>query len=457
MYRILLVCFVWVIVINIGSSQVERRDVAFCDGSSQTSVGWNGLKGWLVTRWSYRDLIDQNYTVDNGVNALATYINGEINHWNGTNVFGIAHGYGGLALRQAQFSNPNISAMILNGVPNQGSQMVYHLTRQDNNGFTEIEKLIKKIEEVTKANNCEGCNGLNQWKDWAKEFKDGASSLGQMSNRNDYFEDTPYPTVPFIVMYGLLDRNIYGNFTTGFMDSNGSSTGTPVLKGCFEEQIRDAQKKYNHRNQIATIRNVSNFITNLLSSIGTALKEIKDLNPGAFFNYASSMLKNATEAHIKDIELNFENNIEITRMLRCRLAHQVFEAEWFFLMGPGDVEENTVSVIVDDSFDDVGLFLCQNDCWANYPFDRWNRDMCMMDCANNFGPTYGTKTFYTFIPEPSDGLFTQSEMQLSGSVAEIIMPGVDHFGETRVSEVYDIFNNQIFAGAYGAAFQVPLK
>ncbi len=435
-----------------------KRDVAFCHGTGATSLGWNQLDAWLSTNWNYSNIINGSYSTLNGIDGVASFIDHRIIDRNASNVLGIAHGFGGLGLRQAQLGNPAISAMVLNGVPNQGSRMIYELSSPGGGEESNIKKLIKDIQAITGANNCPGCDGLSNWNTWATAFEKNTASWIQMGTNEDFFVDYGAPTVPYIVMYGLINPNSYGHFTTSFMDSRTGSSSN-ILRDCYDQQIKDAEKKLKFDIQKSTLKSVSNWFAGLLSAVGEFVKSSGESpNPASILKYASDIIKTSTERIISQLEIQFNEEKETARILRCRLAHQVLEANWFLLMGPGDIEEITVEVI--DEIDYFGLQQCNYGCDLTYQNDPASLFICYTDCNNYYVGGSTTISFYTFIPEPSDGLFRQSEMQLPGGMqvgGDIVLSGVDHFGETLPQNVHTVFSDQIFSGSLGAAFAVPPK
>lgn len=441
--------------------------IMFCDGNfNTTSLGWVHMtypmiaKNYNFAEYFWVDPFQYQNSLVQGVPQLVNFLDETLeNTQAATDVLGIAHCIGGIGLRLAQQRNPNITGMVLNGVPNSGSKMMWNLTyKTPNSGKTEVQKLLDDLLRITKADNCDKCDVIGAFAGWVKQFSDGAPHLNYAahphSNRN--YGD---PTQPYINMYGLIQPNDFG--IVRMLDSQGGGRG--ILERCQDERKAIERASDAHEGRKATIKSVTNWWTTALNATAGAIKIVKGDLSGAsdLIKAFSTAIKGSSEEIIRKIDKEFKDNQEMARRLRCIMAQQLLEAEWLIMMsGDYDSEEGEVIEFGDDN---EGYYDCLWDCEQRYSNDD-TRDIfiCISDCYQdyiNIG-IVTLKTFITFTPEPSDGLYTQSEMRLpSGQQRgdDIIFHGVDHFQETTSDEVHNVFFNQIFTGAqpYGPEFFVP--
>ena len=126
------------------SQSNSPRYIMFCDGNyNTTSLGWSDMILKMSATVPTTNLPLFNYhdytwvdpflyqsALVKGIPDLDLFLDNSIISANATNVLGIGHCVGGLGLRLTQQRNPNVSAMILNGVPNIGSSMLFNLTYQ---------------------------------------------------------------------------------------------------------------------------------------------------------------------------------------------------------------------------------------------------------------------------------------------------------------------------------------
>ena len=442
----------------------STKYIMFCDGSrNTTSLGWdnlilgmsannsNGQRRYNYHPYTWVDPYQYQFTLPHGIPQVGVFLDESIINANATDVLGIAHCIGGLGLRLAQQRNPNITGMVLNGVPNSGSKMLHYLTLKDpGSGKTAAEKLLEDILRVTKADNCDKCDVIGAFAGWVKQFSDGAPHLSYAASLES---EANYgtPTQPYIIMYGLLHPSEFS--FVGMLDSQGGDRG--ILRRCQDERKAIERATDIHKNSIETIKSVTNWWTTVLNATSGAIKiKAGDVSGASdLIKTFSALIKGSAEEVINRITKDFEKDQEMARRLRCIMAQQLLEAEWLIMMS-GDVKLNEVFA---QDIDEHTLHRCLSNCGGTP--NEWE---CMDNCYTQ-AYLYGNSVrniYMTFIPEPNDGLYTQSEMQLASGQqrgSDIIFPGVNHFQETTANSVHITFYDQIFTGAqpYGPEFFVP--
>jgi hypothetical protein len=458
--KFMIVTLVTVICIgDVVGQNNEPRYIMFCDGSvTATSLGWRPFRDRMdAAGYNYHfspwiNVFHYDDALEQGVPALSEYLNNRIIDGNASNVFGISHCIGGLGLRLTQNVNSEISAMVLNGVPNQGSKMMTNLTRAAGSQPSAVERMVQGVEELTKADNCQDCGATKRFSDWVTLFRQDNSFLRYAADEG--FADYGIPSAPYIIMYGLIPVS---DFSVARMLDSALPNNLSIYSQCQEERRRLEIQFDNHKKQLETVRSTNNWLTILLSGAAGVFKLLKDKpDIGDALKAISDAVKASAAERMRVIERNFANDQETARRLRCILAQQLLEAEWLLLMS-GDLQEIEEEVIEIDYY---GYYQCLYAC-ENDPQYQIGNDIfiCIGDCYTDFinnGNTV-TYTYYVYTPEPSDGLYTQSEMTLDGGPKrgeDIIFQNVDHFQETNPNVIRDLFFNQIYTGAYGPEFVV---
>ncbi len=127
----------------------QQRDVLWIGGLTPSHSMFRWSKDLFAHDYEINTLLSGvNYYPEQGVESVVSALYPLVS--NGSDVLGVAHDYSGIILRKLQLEHPNISAMILNGVPNKGSHVIEKAT--DNEGdlsnFTTMEELISGINDM---------------------------------------------------------------------------------------------------------------------------------------------------------------------------------------------------------------------------------------------------------------------------------------------------------------------
>ncbi len=457
--------FIILLVLSIGTTingQVQPRDMVWCNGTSQTSDGWGHFRvGMETLGFQFENLLDNQWpnSWGQGVLSGADYIDYRINLRSGNNVLGIGHGFGGIALRYSQHLNSEISAMVLSGVPNQGSFAIDLITSFTPSGVSKVSKMIQKVEAIKLGDNCQHCNVTGLFKTWINTMEDGASYIGDLSYDSDIIYDINQPgnlpTVPYIVIYGTVE-----DFSlTRMLDSKHSVGDEDHLVKCLENRIRDETKNLDNKILQSTIRKTNGFFANVLAFAGSVISSAGPTgpNPGALLSAVDNYIKQETNRIIQDIQDQQEIEEEISRMLRCQLANQLQEAEWMLMMLDGTFHETDIFV---DMTTQEDIELCMLDCEVEFPNDPNSIHHCQNWCTQHL--VIGQYvTVSIFVAELTNGLLAESEQKLPGSnlVAEIHLPNTNHFQLCMAAHAVLVaeFKDNIFSGSLGAAFMVPIN
>lgn len=434
----------------ISKAQQNSRNTVWVDGSTQTSHGWFDFKYDLKQRtdFEFEDLIDINFlnAIGQGTAFSANYIDGRIG--NEQNVLGVGHGFGGIALRYAQNQNSGISAMILSGVPNQGSRTLRHTTKTVTGGKTRAQWVIEQIEGLKAGNNCQDCNVTGIFKNWVDALKAGESFLSELTPDSDIIKDINktenLPSVPYIVLFGVVD-----NFSlTRMMDTKTSFSDGDNLVRCYQARIREEKKRVSDQELRNTIENVTGFYANTLNFMADIIESVT--NPLNIISAVGNFIQSQSASIVQSLEKKANIDAEFARILRCELANKTLEAEWLLLSHNYNYEVEEVQVLNPQLYDE-----CLLHCGIRDAQGLINLMECHQYCI---GASSQTTVVTAYKVEPTDGLLSESEQKLPGAnlQAEIKLPNTNHFQETLHSQavVVEAFED-IFMGNYGAAFMVP--
>lgn len=432
------------------NAQQNTRNTVWVNGSSQTSHGWIDLRYDLEQRsgFDFDNLMDNNFMniIGQGTIISAEYIDGRIG--NEQNVLGVGHGFGGIALRYAQNQNSGISAMILCGVPNQGSFALDKATNQSAGGKSRAQLVVEKIEALKAGNNCQECNVTGIFKSWVDEIKAGEIFLEELSPDSDIIKDINkaenLPSVPYIVLYGVVD-----NFSlTRMMDTRTSLSDGDHLVQCYEARIREEKKRVSDQAVRNMIESVTGFYAGTLKFIGELVKSVA--NPGQIISAIGNYIGSTSSNILQSLENKEKVEAEFARILRCELANKVLEAEWLLFTNNYTYEDVEVEIHNPQLYDECLLHCDIRDAQGLLLLSE-----CVQYCL---ATSTQTVIINALKIEPTDGLLKESEQKLPGAnlQAEIKLPNTNHFQESLHSQavVVEAFED-IFMGNYGAAFIVP--
>lgn len=440
------------------SPAAAQRNTIWVDGSSQTSRGWGSLKqsmGWRGYEFNdLKETSSQYAAMVGGALSLSDYIGGRIDMHQAENVLGIAHGFGGISLRYAQHENPGIEAMILCGVPNQGSAAMRYATVSSDDQ-TALLQMVEATESIIGGDNCRDCGLVNLFKGWAESLE--RDFLSDVNDDSDVIaninQEGMLPTVPYLVLYGTVNDFALSRM----LDSRSWLDDEPRLSKCYSDRIEEERKRLNTNAINALIRNNGNFFANALRYIGSVVLAAANPTPDMIASGLATLISGERDAIIQSIQSELESELELARMLRCQLSVQVLEAQWHLAMLDGDFEATGQFWVNTATQQDIEE--CIEDCDLEFPqdIDPNSHHHCLTYCNHHLSGSW--TPLYTFTAEGTNGLLRASEQQLDGpflASPAIHLPNTNHFqqtygGHTVLVEAFE----SIFQGNMGAAFIVP--
>lgn len=435
----------------------QERETLWLSGMSSTSNSWGPFQDFYKglspfntgPTYQFNDLNTALYNPGNGsdaaVSATQQMIQGE------QDVLGIAHDYGGVVLRKLQLQAPEISAMILVGVPNNGSRGIELMIDGTNGDLSSAQKLVDQIQEFREVNDCEFCDVADSFERWIQDVNgNNVEAFSELKQNPEhptvtFLKNNP-PTRPTAILWGNIDEDFQ-------ISSMMSSVAFPASQEDFvTECVEDARRRARALAKGGEQKNVVGSVFGFLGKIGKEVANIIKSSDGSLVGGIINIVGAAGSALFGEIEDNTERDTELARILRCQLADQMLEGQWEAMLLEGEegiiLEEVPLSDITE-------LERCVRDCevrqaWGELPDD--------LDCENDYcaglpdTPELGT----VFVATPHDGLLTKHEQTIDGIEPTFEMKGVNHFQEVEqgVAEVRNTFE-PLFNGEYGEAFRLP--
>ena len=427
-----------------------QRNTVWIRGTSINSNGWSEMKGEMTARgFQFNDLMDSSFDPTLGVVGAADQVETMIG--NSNNVLGIAHDYGGIVLRDLQLQDPGISAMILDGVPNQGSSGILGAIQNDGPAsLSRAQKLIEAVNLIRQGDDCNNCGFVAAFQSWVNEMEGAEDFLDDVQAGspiiNELNAPQNMPTVPYAVLWGSVEQLSL----TKLLSSRAFPSDTDYFTRCFTETLNRERQEAKEAFIRATISNTQGFFGNVLKFIGVLVTENV---PGAtIIGGIGKFLVDTRNDILNEIAEVKKRDEELARILRCELSNQVLAAEWqLLLMANSALEEIEVEVSVNTE----EYWDCIDECGLDMAWGDWDSNLtCEEACEDLLGTT--TEMVTVFVADPNDGLLTKSEQQLEGAAGVFHLVETNHFQETsRSKPVVNDALVDLFEGGAGAAFIIP--
>ncbi len=442
------------------------RNTLWLDGLSTTSKGWDETPRDLKNIYDY-DLLNiislgelprSVYQPELGTFDAADELASHLGEYE--NVLGIGHDFGGLVLRGMADGTNNLSAIVLCGVPNQGSrgiEMAIKPTGPD--GVTEVQDIIDGIETMTDGYECENsCGIISLFSSWTDELKDNEDIFSEMLPGDVPGGDVIYtlnqeanlPQIPHAVFWGSVEEFSITSFLNSLyspLDNVDQITQCYVDNlNAWKEEINDERREERWDAVFGLFNDIKGGIRDLF--------EGEEIDPWSVIDsFAEGLIGGVKDwLNTKD---KFDDEME--RGFRCETANQLLAINWQLnLMEAGSVETDEVIVGWDYSTN------CPEDCAQTVGYGDWTAyRQCILDCRNNAdqSPVYQT----VYITEENDGLLNKNEQLLAGEDFEYHLFETDHFKETNLRHkpaehlgplLPQAFED-LFDGSESAAFHVP--
>jgi hypothetical protein len=442
----------------ITSVSSQTRSTIWLDGATNTtSHGWAGVPNQFLLGYDFENLnmtnTDPNaeYDLNLGVFGAASQIEPQLDGHD--NVLGIAHDMGGLVLRDLANKDNSLSAMILNGVPNQGSAAINFATEAQVGDKTRAQLMIDGVQNITAGDDCQDCELVEAFQTWIDEIAENSNVFDQMARGsveiNTLNANPPPENVPFAILWGSVEElSISTLMSSWYFPGTGDADH---YTKCYTERLAKAKKDANTDFIISTIDNVIHFYGDYLEYIGAI--DIEE--PFSIIAALGDFIKDAKDRITGQIEDVRERDQELAKILRCEVANQIMAIEWELALGEfGSVVTEEVEISPDIAY-------CEAQCWSQFEGTTPTHAQfgaCVYDCMNSDDTPVITETVY--VGSASDGLLLEYEQKLDGAVAEYHLYEHNHFQETKLSSTSSVGTlnhalDELFSGSAGPAFTIP--
>ena len=438
-----------VVILQAGAASAQRNTL-WMRGVSQNSNGWNASKDHLGGLGYYFDnlIFSDVYEPGLGVEGAADVLAGTFGDHD--DLLGIAHDYGGLVLRDLQLKDDNISAMVLVGVPNQGSSAIDFTTIVDpNSNGTRAQKLLDAIQDFKKGDNCKDCDFTEAFDSWVNGLYGGRNYLKDAQTESSVVShlNENMPTVPYVVMWGSVkDFSI-----TRLLSSSAFPSDGDFYSKCYAREFEEARQSANDAFILSTIRNSTGLLGSVMNFIGAIAP---GLSTGEWISRIGNFINAQRQNFINQIQAVQERDNRLAELLRCEFANQLLAAEWqLAMLENSSLEESQVTIFIPSEYDN-----CILECNTDIAMGDWHLNMtCEEFCVELTDDE--TMTVTLLVSEDNDGLLTKSEQQLDGATKTYHLEETNHFQESRTDVkqvVLDAFED-LFQGGAGDAFRVPIQ
>jgi hypothetical protein len=193
------------------------------------------------------------------------------------------------------------------------------------------------------------------------------------------------------------------------------------------------------------IDNIFKVVTDLIEAAAGNETSTNQLEVAGAINDYISGQRDLILDRIKEID---ELNKEAARILRCDYANSLIQIRWNEYLTNGYQGE-----LIETTILDPGLTACVEDCQDRKEFDPLFTENCVEWCGYEGNETI---TVYSYEFNGHDWVYTVGEQELHSDmqVGESIIIRANHFQEV-IPEFINPHLQDIFDGAYGAAFEVP--
>jgi pimeloyl-ACP methyl ester carboxylesterase len=437
-------------------AQNTSREVLFMSGSGATSPRWNYFYSNGATPAGYQMSTTNPLTPVGPYNPSAASVAENANIVNGliankNNVLGIGHDGGGIVLRQmAKSSNTKLSALILDGVPNQGSNAILQCLPVGNQPPA-ISQFIDKLEDIKSgAQNCQQCQVIDAFKSWTDAIALDAPFYGELTPQSPTITGLGSPTIPTAVIWGNADKDLYALDRLLSSRSNAASGtyGDADYLDCYRRQLEQHLKTIRDAEIDAIFFAVTGLLTNILKAEG-AIK-IENGAPMVDTGKIADALAKLTESIYKAVEKIRFAQKETAEMLECELIHQMMNIHWNMITSGG------YQVALQNALLPNDCSYCYEQC--SNEADQFMTDICISECFAQCqeGPPPTLTTIPTPVFKPSDGLLSRDEQLLAGAVKTYEAKQTNHFQEQSwVNPAISGPFQDLFDGNAGLAFKVP--
>jgi hypothetical protein len=429
------------------AQQGASRTIFWLEGPSLTSSPWReadrsarlkGYKYFNFNNWPYKDS-----AIYKTIPAWAEFFNSK----GRTDILGIGHDAGGLILRYMNTLSPNsgLSAMILDGVPNQGAHIMEEVLPHGGPSSTSLaQRFLNRLMDLRSGvKGCNACRMLEAVQRWLGHFREpiNMAYYPQLRPNSSVVQNLGLPTIPHAVIWGNEDEED-GLILTRLIASwhhAGLYGEDRAYLDCYRKEVDNAARKAKDKKLKRLAEDVLSFGVGVVKLI----EGIVSTNPVEISAGITSFSKTITES----IRARKDINEQLREALECELIHQGLNAYWNLKVSRSNFVEDTVVVVC------IPCDECADDP------DPQVVAYCFSVCTG-YGCEPGTPlysypvSYYQY--EPHDGLLTRSEQLLAGAAKTYEAQKVNHFQEQfwEYTPIGNAFQD-LFNGGAGAAFVVP--
>jgi hypothetical protein len=477
-----------VIVVNVNAQ--DPRRTLWLGGGMPTSIQfWYPAQTDLSSNlynYQFEDIIvypsnngDPGYDPDLGVINAAHNLTPLLE--NESDVLGIAHDYGGMILRELSNQSPNLSGMILSGVPNQGSVAIQSmLSNPGGSADSQAEVVISAFEDIINPEKCQDCNLYGAFSDWIRaiesnddDYRDIEKGASVVNHLNDHM-----PAIPYAVLYGTVE-----NFSIAqFMDDY-SFLGQEVngYEKCYLRELQKLEARIKSAQIKREIRLIKakpqSLFMQILGIIGGAVAQPNGENengfdfsvfgqnftllptPSSIVSIVNALIEHQTNNQIYSLEsqiAEIEAELEAIQLMICSTAQDFIEAQWELLVLQASGFE--IEEVENTYFSTAEFDFCVDQCEVDLYFGDIPEDTDCDTYCGDIEPTEVTEINIIIHHEGHDGLLTESEQQLEGEnlANNYHLANTNHFFEQSMNNPdFAQAITDLFDGNAGMVFFVP--
>jgi hypothetical protein len=452
------------------------RDIIAVPGHLSISAQWSGflseIKVLQPKGYVYRNLYSSLPSItilpsSQQATAISSMIsNPGPNQQSGQNVLGLGHDVGGLALRGASDIDNRLTALILVGTPNNGSFLLQDILNGAGDGNVGgFELLLKNLQAQRGSAECPNCNKVDNLQRMINAMKINSAALENNANNiNGYYNGVGAPANTV---------SIWGNAGTQTINQligaqgGSESTSNVNLQECankLQSDLKDDIKNEQVRLQVNKVTGFLSFISSLFTNVGTIVtpewKEKKGPDGNTILDPITKAVKlfqvwpgvgvvlSTITSFITAEAQKIRDNIDALKvldkkkadLLKCELFDALLEAQWRIkvVQNQGTLE-----------FSAVNAKLCEE---LTYKLDNYSGsdagEIRLIRQKNA-----ACAAINSFIPEPSDLVYTKSEQILTGKPFYEI--AANHYQEQKWSHNSNVLAPLFDGTAQGLAYKIP--
>lgn len=428
-----------------------QRPVFGLRGMSTTSSGSDIdgiLKGAsdIGYKIKYLQTVPHNYDPSTGVAASTTLLNEELKKEDVIDVLGIAHDYGGIVMKNMAKNSKQLSALILDGVPNNGSEAIQKMLEKDGNDKPRLQQTFSQLKALTGVEGCPSCNLEEKIVTFIESIQANKVAWKDIVPSSPFVKTKP--SIPYAIIWGNIGNKGLSSLMSSYISP--SNTKVDFYGSCINDKDDAQLVALTKAKDKAVLNAVFSTYDNLVGLISPIKFNAKDSTISGIKAEGISKLVKGVIDNINSIK-DADDNLK--KLLKCEVYVNLLNAQWNLTLSGNQFSTIQTPVkVISKPLEDC-LVGCDNEP------DPQVAGWCVQECYNNYEPNQTTTTTYNVISyatRPHDGLLTDVEQKLDGAAKTYKVEYVNHFQETdwTQSSVNGAFID-LFNGGAGVAFVVP--